>query len=82
MPLLCGAFPWPSAGGVLVISHDEHLVESICEELWVAEPGKVMAFHAPPHHACNPTSLHVCHTSIAGRIPIQDPSARRYLNST
>jgi len=31
-------------GGVLVISHDEHLVSSICEELWVAEPGKVSIF--------------------------------------
>jgi len=28
-------------GGVLCISHDEFLVSSICEELWVAEPGKV-----------------------------------------
>jgi len=27
-----------------VISHDEHLVASICEELWVAEPGKVSVF--------------------------------------
>ena len=31
-------------GGVLVISHDEHLVASICEELWVAEPGRVRIF--------------------------------------
>ena len=31
-------------GGVLVISHDEHLVSSICGELWVAEPGKVSIF--------------------------------------
>jgi len=31
-------------GGVLVVSHDEHLVKSICEELWVAEPGKVSIF--------------------------------------
>jgi len=31
-------------GGVLVISHDEHLVESICEELWVASPGKVQIY--------------------------------------
>ena len=32
-------------GGVLVISHDEHLVTSICEDLWVAEPGKVITTH-------------------------------------
>ena len=31
-------------GGLLVISHDEHLVASICEELWVASPGKVGIF--------------------------------------
>ena len=31
-------------GGVLVISHDEHLVQSICEELWVASPGRVSIF--------------------------------------
>lgn len=31
-------------GGLLVISHDEHLVTSICEELWVAQPGKVSIF--------------------------------------
>ena len=31
-------------GGVLVISHDEHLVSSICEELWVASPGRVAIF--------------------------------------
>ena len=31
-------------GGLLVISHDEHLVSSICEELWVAEPGRVTQF--------------------------------------
>jgi len=31
-------------GGLLVISHDEHLVSSICEELWVAEPGRVVKF--------------------------------------
>ena len=31
-------------GGVLVISHDEHLVQSICEELWVASPGRVTIF--------------------------------------
>ena len=31
-------------GGVLVISHDEHLVSSICGELWVAEPGRVTKF--------------------------------------
>ena len=30
--------------GLLVISHDEHLVTSICEELWVAEPGKVSIY--------------------------------------
>ena len=35
-------------GGLLVISHDEHLVSSICEELWVAEPGKVAVFK-PTH---------------------------------
>ena len=34
-------------GGLLVISHDQHLVESICEELWVASPGKVDIFKAP-----------------------------------
>jgi len=34
-------------GGVLVISHDEHLVSSICEELWVAEPGRVYVYKAP-----------------------------------
>ena len=31
-------------GGLLVISHDEHLVASICEELWVASPGRVEIF--------------------------------------
>ena len=31
-------------GGLLVISHDEHLVSSICEELWVASPGGVRVF--------------------------------------
>ena len=34
-------------GGVLVISHDEHLVTSICEELWVAEPGRVRLLRSP-----------------------------------
>ena len=34
-------------GGLLVISRDEHLVSSICEELWVAEPGRVTIFKAP-----------------------------------
>ena len=34
-------------GGLLVVSHDEHLVSSICEELWVAEPGKVSIFRNP-----------------------------------
>ena len=31
-------------GGLLVISHDEHLVSSICGELWVAEPGRVAVY--------------------------------------
>mmetsp|Transcript_39334 Transcript_39334/g.130196 ORF Transcript_39334/g.130196 Transcript_39334/m.130196 type:complete len:341 (+) Transcript_39334:157-1179(+) len=33
--------------GLLVISHDEHLVTSICEELWVAEPGRVRLLRSP-----------------------------------
>ena len=36
-------------GGLLVISHDEHLVASICEELWVASPGKVSLFKESFH---------------------------------
>ena len=31
-------------GGVLVISHDEYLVTSVAETLWVAEPGRVTLF--------------------------------------
>ena len=27
-----------------MISHDEHLVSSICGELWVAEPGRVSIY--------------------------------------
>ena len=33
--------------GLLVISHDEHLVTSICEELWVAGPGRVRLLRSP-----------------------------------
>ena len=36
--------PRGAEGGLLVISHDEHLVASICEELWVASPGRVAVF--------------------------------------
>ena len=36
-----------NAQEVSVVAHDEHLVSSICEELWVAEPGKVSIFRNP-----------------------------------
>lgn len=28
-------------GGVLVVSHDEHLITAVCDTLWVAEDGAV-----------------------------------------
>ncbi|KAK9804716.1 hypothetical protein WJX72_001738 [[Myrmecia] bisecta] len=32
-------------GGVLMVSHDQHLIESTVDELWAVEGGKVMPFH-------------------------------------
>ena len=32
-------------GGVLMVSHDQHLIESTVNELWVVEDGKVSPFH-------------------------------------
>ena len=29
------------SGGVLVVSHDEHLITAVCDTLWVAEEGTV-----------------------------------------
>lgn len=29
------------SGGVLVVSHDEHLITAVCDRLWVAEGGTV-----------------------------------------
>ena len=31
-------------GGVLVVSHDEHLITSVCDTLWVAGEKKVVDF--------------------------------------
>ena len=32
-------------GGVLMVSHDQHLIESTVNELWVVEGGKATPFH-------------------------------------
>lgn len=32
-------------GGVLMVSHDQHLIESTVNELWVVEGGRVNPFH-------------------------------------
>jgi len=31
-------------GGVIVVSHDERFIDSICKEIWVCENGKVRKF--------------------------------------
>lgn len=32
-------------GGVVIVSHDQHFVNSVCEELWVVGDQKVSRFH-------------------------------------
>lgn len=32
-------------GGVVVVSHDQHFVNSVCQELWVVGDQKVERFH-------------------------------------
>ena len=32
-------------GAVFVISHDEHMITAVCDELWVVEPGRVFSFN-------------------------------------
>ena len=32
-------------GGILMVSHDQHLIESTVNELWIVDKGK-----AKPHH--------------------------------
>ena len=32
-------------GGVLMVSHDQFLIESTVDELWVVENGTVLPFH-------------------------------------
>eukprot|EP01012_Entosiphon_sulcatum_P010372 TRINITY_DN1604_c0_g1_i1.p1 TRINITY_DN1604_c0_g1~~TRINITY_DN1604_c0_g1_i1.p1 ORF type:complete len:737 (+),score=215.36 TRINITY_DN1604_c0_g1_i1:293-2212(+) len=32
-------------GGVVIISHDEHLIESVCDEIWVAGNGELVRYH-------------------------------------
>lgn len=32
-------------GGVLMVSHDQHLIESTVDELWAVENGTVKVFH-------------------------------------
>lgn len=32
-------------GGVLMVSHDQHLIESTVDELWAVEGGRVSVFH-------------------------------------
>ena len=31
-------------GGVILVSHDERFIDSICQEIWVCENGKVRKF--------------------------------------
>jgi ATPase subunit of ABC transporter with duplicated ATPase domains len=31
-------------GGVLVISHDQHFITSVCNEIWVVGGGKIIQF--------------------------------------
>ena len=33
------------SGAVFVISHDEHMITAVCDELWVVEPGRVFSFN-------------------------------------
>jgi ATP-binding cassette, subfamily F, member 3 len=32
------------SGAVFIISHDEHMITAVCDELWVVEPGRVFSF--------------------------------------
>jgi len=32
------------AGGCVIVSHDEHLITSVCDELWICENGGVTFF--------------------------------------
>jgi ATP-binding cassette subfamily F protein 3 len=32
-------------GGVLMVSHDQHLIESTVDELWAVEGGTISVFH-------------------------------------
>ena len=31
-------------GGVLVVSHDQHLLSAVCQDLWLVEGGEVKKF--------------------------------------
>jgi len=31
-------------GGVILVSHDERFIDSVCKEIWVCEKGKVRQF--------------------------------------
>jgi ATP-binding cassette, subfamily F, member 3 len=31
-------------GGVILVSHDERFIDSVCTEIWVCESGKVRKF--------------------------------------
>ena len=33
-------------GGVLMVSHDQHLIESTVDELWAVEGGRITVFQA------------------------------------
>jgi len=32
-------------GGVLVVSHDEHFISNVCNEIWVVRDGSATKFH-------------------------------------
>ena len=32
------------SGGIVVVSHDQHFVSSVCEEIWVIKKGRLKKF--------------------------------------
>ena len=64
-------------GGVLVVSHDEYLINAVCDELWVLNDCKVQTF---PSVAISPSSAYGnCGWCIACRLVIGHIRRLHYL---
>ena len=46
--LIAGLTTW--SGGVFLISHDEHMISAVCDELWVVQDRKIIKWPGDFEH--------------------------------